>query len=53
MDCLNAGQHVLVEKPPANSLRELEAMTEAAERHNRVTAVGFQRRSVPAARGRP
>ena len=44
LDCLDAGKHVLVEKPPATSARNLELMAAAAERNRRVTAVGFQRR---------
>ena len=47
LDCLNAGKHVLVEKPPATSFRNLEMMAHAAERNRRVTAVGFQRRYSP------
>ena len=49
LDCVAAGKHVLVEKPPANSIGELETMLAAAERHNRVTAVCFQRRYAPVA----
>jgi predicted dehydrogenase len=44
LDCLAAGKHVFVEKPPAMSVRDLELMVEAAERNRRLTAVGFQRR---------
>lgn len=44
LDCLRAGKHVLVEKPPAMSVQELEAMVAAAEQHRCLTAVGFQRR---------
>ncbi|MCS5718427.1 Gfo/Idh/MocA family oxidoreductase [Herbiconiux sp. CPCC 205763] len=49
---LEAGKHVLCEKPLANSVAEAEAMTEAAERaaRNGVRAmVGFTYRRVPAA----
>jgi predicted dehydrogenase len=49
VDCLNAGKHVLVEKPPAMSARDLETMAAAAERNRRVTAVCFQRRVAPVA----
>ncbi|MBI2938862.1 MAG: Gfo/Idh/MocA family oxidoreductase [Chloroflexi bacterium] len=49
LDCLNAGKHVLVEKPPAMSVRELETMIETAERNGCLTAVGFQRRYAPVA----
>lgn len=46
---LNAGAHVVVEKPPALSLDELDAMTDAATRNNRELAVVFQQRSGSAA----
>ncbi|MFB2597038.1 Gfo/Idh/MocA family protein [Herbiconiux sp. P17] len=49
---LEAGKHVLCEKPLANSVAEAEAMTEAAEHaaRNGVRAmVGFTYRRVPAA----
>ena len=49
VDCLNAGMHVLVEKPPAMSAGDMEIMVEAAERNKRVTAVCFQRRIAPVA----
>jgi len=46
---LNAGAHVVVEKPPALSLDELDRMTDAAARNNRELAVVFQQRSGTAA----
>lgn len=46
---LNAGAHVVVEKPPALSLDELDAMTDAAIRNDRKLAVVFQQRSGTAA----
>ena len=49
VDCLNAGLHVLAEKPPAMSVQDMETMVEAAERNQRVTAVCFQRRIAPVA----
>ena len=49
VDCLNAGKHVLVEKPPAMNVRDMETMVEAAARNHRVTAVCFQRRIAPVA----
>ena len=49
LDCLNAGKHVLVEKPPAMSSSDLAQMAEAAERNRRVTTVCFQRRVAPVA----
>jgi len=46
---LDAGSHVVVEKPPALSLDELDAMTDAATRNHRELAVVFQQRSGSAA----
>ncbi|MBX9421441.1 Gfo/Idh/MocA family protein [Streptomyces lateritius] len=48
---LDAGKHVLCEKPLANSVAEAEAMADAAERAARrgqVAMVGFNYRRVPA-----
>ncbi|WP_163538639.1 Gfo/Idh/MocA family oxidoreductase [Gracilibacillus sp. YIM 98692] len=44
VDCLDAGKHVLVEKPMASSLTECDAMNEAAKRNNRVLSVVAQNR---------
>ena len=41
---LEAGKHVLCEKPMATSLEEALAMKEAAERNNRLLMIGFVRR---------
>ena len=41
---LNAGSHVLVEKPLASTLEDCDAMMEAAERNNRYLGVISQRR---------
>ena len=49
---LEAGKHVLVEKPLANTVAEAEAMTDAADRaasHGVRSMVGFTYRRVPAA----
>ena len=43
-----AGKHVLCEKPLAGSLADAEAMVAAAERSDRVTAVGYTYRRAPA-----
>ncbi|MEV0118927.1 Gfo/Idh/MocA family oxidoreductase [Streptomyces sp. NPDC050844] len=48
---LDAGKHVLCEKPLANTVEEAEAMAEAAERaraRGQVSMVGFNYRRVPA-----
>lgn len=45
---LEAGKHVLCEKPPAVTLAEAEAMAEAAERAGRLLAFAVQRRFNPA-----
>lgn len=44
IDCLNAGCHVIVEKPMALSTKDADAMIEAAERNNKKLAVCFQNR---------
>jgi predicted dehydrogenase len=46
---LEAGLHVVVEKPPARSLDELDAMLATAERTGRKLAVVFQQRTGTAA----
>ena len=45
---LAAGKHVLCEKPLAGSLADAEAMLAAAEKSDRVTAVGYTYRRSPA-----
>ena len=41
---LNAGKHVLCEKPMAMNAQEAQEMLEAAKRNNRVLMIGFVRR---------
>ena len=41
---LNAGKHVLCEKPMAMTVEEAEAMQAAAEKNNRLLMIGFVRR---------
>jgi predicted dehydrogenase len=44
IDCLNAGCHVICEKPMALSTRDADAMNEAAKRAGKKLAVCFQNR---------
>src|SRR5690625_377211 len=44
INSLNAGNHVLVEKPMASSLEECDAMNEAAEKNNKMLSVVAQNR---------
>jgi len=44
LDCLRAGKHVFMEKPPGASLADCERMLDAAERAGVKTQVGFNRR---------
>lgn len=47
IDALNAGSHVLVEKPMAVQVHEADAMIAAAEKNNRIIAINFQQRFRP------
>jgi predicted dehydrogenase len=47
---LEAGKHVLVEKPAARGVRELDKIIAAARRSGRLTRVGFNHRYHPAMR---
>jgi predicted dehydrogenase len=44
---LNAGKHVLVEKPAARNVKELDTLIDAARRANRRVRVGFNHRYHP------
>jgi predicted dehydrogenase len=48
VDCLNAGCHVWMEKPPAASCAEIARMREAAERNGRNVVVGLKKMFFPA-----
>lgn len=48
IDCFNAGVHVWMEKPPASSCAEVEAMQKAAEKNGKIGLVGLKRMFVPA-----
>jgi predicted dehydrogenase len=50
IDCLEAGSHVLVEKPMAVRLDEADTMVEVAEATGQLLAVNFQRRFRPEVR---
>jgi len=50
IDCLEAGCHVLVEKPMAIQVAEADAMIDAATRAHRLLAVNFQQRCRPEVR---
>lgn len=45
---VEAGKHVLVEKPAARSVAELDGLIDAAARHRRLVRVGFNHRYHPA-----
>lgn len=47
-DCLEAGAHVWIEKPPASSCEEVETMKRAAEKAGRNVMVGFKKMFFPA-----
>ena len=47
IDALNAGSHVLVEKPMAVQVAEADAMIAAAKQNERLIAVNFQQRFRP------
>jgi predicted dehydrogenase len=49
IDCLRAGCHVWLEKPPASSVAEVGEMTAAAEQAGRFFLVGFKKAFTPTA----
>ena len=48
VDCLNAGCHVWIEKPPASSCAEIESMQSASESNERNVVVGMKKMFMPA-----
>lgn len=44
LDCLNAGKHIFVEKPPGKNSDETQQMLEAAVKNDVYAMVGYQRR---------
>ena len=44
IDCMNAGKHIFIEKPPGANLQETEQLLEAAVSNDVYAMVGFQRR---------
>ena len=47
LDCLNAGKHLFIEKPAGMKSSDTALMVAAAERNDRLGAVGLQRRYEP------
>lgn len=48
IDSLDAGKHVMCEKPMAKTYKEAVEMCEAAKRNNKVLTIGYQNRRTPA-----
>ena len=44
LDCLNAGKHLITEKPMAATLEQAQRLVETAERKNSIYSVGHMRR---------
>ncbi|MBV7327291.1 Gfo/Idh/MocA family oxidoreductase [Chloroflexi bacterium TSY] len=44
LDCLNAGKHIFIEKPPGANSNETQQLLDAAVANNVYAMVGFQRR---------
>ena len=44
LDCLNAGKHIFIEKPPGMNMDEVQQIHDAAVANDVICAVGFQRR---------
>lgn len=48
IECANAGKHVMIEKPMAQTLAEYDAVEEARVKNGVVVFVGYMRRYAPA-----
>ena len=48
VDCLNAGKHILCEKPLGRNVEESRAILAAAEKNNKLVKTGFNHRFHPA-----
>ncbi len=48
VDCLESGRHVWLEKPPAATCAEIDAMQQAAERSGKAAMVGLKKMFFPA-----
>jgi predicted dehydrogenase len=48
IDCMNAGAHAWIEKPPAATTREVREMMDASSRTSKYVSVGFKKMFFPA-----
>lgn len=46
-DCLNRGHHIFIEKPPGLTTLQTRSLARLAEKNDRLTMAGFQRRYCP------
>lgn len=47
LECLEAGKHILAEKPMAHSARQAQRLVDAAQKNNLLYGVGFMKRHDP------
>lgn len=50
VDCMNAGCHVFIEKPPAGACADVETMQEVSDRTGRIVMTAFKKMFFPANR---
>lgn len=48
MNCIRAGKHVMIEKPPAVNAAEVKELQQAAQEHGVILSFNYQRRHHPA-----